>query len=79
VAPGVNLEEQKLLVLAVTPEQAEVVLFVRQTGVLDAILRSPLDAGTTVETAGVILTSLVDKYGILPPEIVQVPIPTPLP
>jgi pilus assembly protein CpaB len=79
VAPQVNLEEQKLLVLAVTPEQAEVLLFVRQTGVLDAILRSPLDAGTTVETAGVILKSLVDKYGILPPEIVQVPIPTPLP
>ena len=79
VAPQVNLEEQKLLILAVTPEQAEVLLFVRQTGVFDAILRSPLDAGLTVETTGVILTTLVDVYGILPPEIVQVPIPTPLP
>lgn len=79
VAPQVNLEEQKLLVLAVTPEQAEVLLFARQTGVLDAILRSPRDAGLTVETSGVILKTLVDKYGILPPEIVQVPIPTPLP
>jgi hypothetical protein len=27
----------------------------------------------------VILKTLVDKYGILPPQIVQVPIPTPLP
>jgi pilus assembly protein CpaB len=79
VAPAVNLEEQKLLVLAVTPQQAEVLLFARTTGVLDAILRSPLDAGTTVETTGVILKTLVDSYGILPPEIVQVPIPSPLP
>lgn len=79
VAPQVNLEEQKLLVLAVTPQQAEVLLFARATGALDAILRSPLDAGITVETTGIILKSLVDAYGILPPEIVQVPIPTPLP
>jgi Flp pilus assembly protein CpaB len=79
VAPQVNLEEQKLLVLAVTPVQAEVLLFVRTTGVFDAILRSPLDAGLTVETTGVILKTLVETYGILPPEIVQVPIPTPLP
>ena len=78
VAPQVNLEEQKLLVLAVTPVQAEVLLFVRTTGVFDAILRSPLDAGLTVETTGVILKTLVETYGILPPEIVQVPIPTPL-
>jgi hypothetical protein len=42
------------------------------------ILRSPTDAGVTVDTTGVILRTLVDDYGILPPEIVQVPIPTPL-
>jgi pilus assembly protein CpaB len=76
-APGItNLP--KLLILAVTPAQAEVMLFARTTGTLDVILRSPLDAGVTVETSGVILKTLVDKYGILPPEIVQVPIPTPL-
>jgi Flp pilus assembly protein CpaB len=68
----------KLLVLAVTPAQAEVLLFARTTGTLDAILRPPSDAGQTVETTGVILKTLVDAYGILPPEIVQVPIPTPL-
>ena len=68
----------KLLVLAVTPAQAEVLLFARTTGTLDALLRPPSDAGQTVETTGVILKTLVDKYGILPPEIVQVPIPTPL-
>lgn len=68
----------KLLVLAVTPAQAEVLLFARTTGTLDAILRPPSDAGQTVETTGVILKTLVDLYGVLPPEIVQVPIPTPL-
>jgi pilus assembly protein CpaB len=68
----------KLLVLAVTPAQAEVLLYARTTGTLDALLRPPSDAGQTVETTGVVLKTLVDLYGILPPEIVQVPIPTPL-
>ena len=68
----------KLLVLAVTPAQAEVLLYARTTGTLDAILRPPSDAGQTVETTGVILKTLVETYGILPPEIVQIPIPTPL-
>lgn len=77
-APAFTEPQNKLLVLAVTPAQAEVLLFARTTGVLDAILRSPLDAGQTAETTGVILKTLVDLYGILPPEIVQVPIPTPL-
>ena len=78
-APTFTEPVNKLLILAVTPAQAELLLFARTTGQLDAILRSPLDAGQTVETTGVILKTLVDEYGILPPEIVQVPIPTPLP
>lgn len=77
-APQFVEPQPKLLILAVTPAQAEVLLFARTTGTLDAILRSPLDAGQTAETTGVILKTLVDLYGILPPEIVQVPIPTPL-
>lgn len=78
VAPQYTDLQNKLLILSVTPAQAEVLLFARTTGVLDAILRSPADAGQTVETTGVILKTLVDTYGVLPPEIVQVPIPTPL-
>jgi pilus assembly protein CpaB len=78
-APAFTEPQNKLLILAVTPVQAEVLLFARTTGILDAVLRSPLDAGQTAETTGVILKTLVDLYGILPPEIVQVPIPTPLP
>ncbi len=68
----------KMLILSVTPAQAEVLLYARTAGTLDVILRSPADAGQTVETTGVILKTLVDLYGILSPEIVQVPIPTPL-
>jgi pilus assembly protein CpaB len=79
VGPQVQLDQTKLLILSVTPAQAEVLLFARTSGILDVILRSPADAGQTVETTGVILKTLVDEYGILPPEIVQVPIPTPLP
>jgi Flp pilus assembly protein CpaB len=77
--PQVQLDQQKLLILAVTPAQAEVLLYARTTGTLDALLRSPADAGQTVETTGVNLKVLVDQYDVLPPEIIQIPIPTPLP
>ena len=76
--PPVISGASKILVLSVTPAQAEVLLFARTSGTLDVILRSPADAGVTVETTGVILKTLVDEYGVLPPEIVQVPVPTPL-
>jgi Flp pilus assembly protein CpaB len=67
----------KLLVLAVTPAQAEVLLYARTSGTLDAILRPASDAGQTVDTSGVILKTLVDLYGVLPPEVVPVPVPSP--
>ena len=78
-APIVDVAQTKLLVLSVTPAQAEVLLFARTTGTLDALLRSPADAGQTADTTGVILKTLVDDYGVLPPEIIQAPIPTRLP
>jgi pilus assembly protein CpaB len=70
---------QKLVILAVTPAQAEVLLFARTTGTLDVVLRNPLDEGQTADTTGVILKTLVDQYGVLPPQLVQVTIPTPTP
>jgi pilus assembly protein CpaB len=69
----------KLLILAVTPAQAEVLLFARTTGTLDVILRSPQDTNATIVTDGVILKTLIDKYGLLPPQLVQTIIPTPHP
>jgi pilus assembly protein CpaB len=77
-APPTISGASKILILSVTPAQAEVLLFARTSGTLDVILRSPADAGQTADTTGVILKTLVDDYGILPPEIVQIPIPTPL-
>jgi Flp pilus assembly protein CpaB len=77
-APTFTEPINKLLILAVTPAQAEILLYARTTGTLDALLRSPLDAGQTVETTGIILKTLVDDYGVLTPELIQIPIPTPL-
>jgi Flp pilus assembly protein CpaB len=72
-------DANKLLILAVTPAQAEVLLFARTTGTLDVVLRSPLDTDATIATDGVILKTLIDKYGLLPPQLVQTIIPTPHP
>jgi pilus assembly protein CpaB len=77
--PPTLSDVNKLLILAVTPAQAEVLLFARTTGTLDVVLRSPLDTDKTVATDGVILKTLIDKYGLLPPQLVQTIVPTPHP
>jgi Flp pilus assembly protein CpaB len=77
--PPTLSDVNKLLILAVTPAQAEVLLFARTTGTLDVVLRSPLDTNATVATDGVILKTLIDKYGLLPPQLVQTIVPTPHP
>jgi len=59
----------KLLILAVTPAQAEVLLFARSSGTIDVVYRSANDT-TQVATDGVILKTLIDKYGILPPTVI---------
>jgi Flp pilus assembly protein CpaB len=77
--PPTLSDVNKLLILAVTPAQAEVLLFARTTGTLDVVLRSPLDTDATIVTDGVILKTLIDKYGLLPPQLVQTIVPTPHP
>jgi Flp pilus assembly protein CpaB len=74
--PPTLSDVNKLLILSVTPAQAEVLLFARTTGTLDVVLRSPLDTNATVATDGVILKTLIDKYGLLPPQLVQTIVPT---
>ena len=64
----------KLLIVAVTPAQAEVLLFARTSGTLDVVYRSPNDT-ETVATDGVILKTLIDKYGVLPPNVIIVSVP----
>jgi pilus assembly protein CpaB len=67
--------QSKLLILALTPQQAEVMLFARTSGTIDVVLRSPLDKGVTAVTDGVILKTLIDKYGVIPPNVIVVSVP----
>jgi pilus assembly protein CpaB len=61
----------KLIILAVTDAQAEAILFARTGGTIDLVLRAPSDAGQTAVTDGVILKSMFDKYGVLPPYLIR--------
>jgi Flp pilus assembly protein CpaB len=55
-------------VLAVTPQQAELIRFAQLDGNLSVVLRSPDDAGASeVATNGVTLYELVHKWGVLSP------------
>jgi len=73
-APPVLTGGSKLLIVAVTPAQAEVLLFARTSGTLDVVYRSANDT-KTVATDGVILKTLIDKYGVLPPNVIITTIP----
>ena len=51
------------------PAQAEVLLFARSSGTIDVVYRSANDTDQ-VATDGVILKTLIDKYGVLPPTVI---------
>jgi pilus assembly protein CpaB len=58
-----------VVVLAVTPQQAEVVRFAQLDGNISLVLRAPGDSSAAdVSTTGVTLRELVDNWGVLPPE-----------
>ena len=90
--PGTALNgQQEIVILAVDPQQAEVLRFA-QTGTPPApitlILRSKLDfqdaAGnpTTppdVKTTGIVLKTLIDSYGVLTPQVIEAIIPSQAP
>jgi pilus assembly protein CpaB len=73
--------QQEIVVLAVSAQQTEVLKFAQMDGNVTLALRSPgdfLDPVTkapivppTDKTTGIILKTLVDTYGVLPPEVVQ--------
>ncbi|MDQ6796170.1 MAG: Flp pilus assembly protein CpaB [Chloroflexota bacterium] len=83
--PATNLNGQnEIVILAVTPQQAEVIKFAQMDGSVSMILRSPKDfrddqgnpivpapAGTT----GVTLKVLVDEYRVLIPQLVETTVP----
>lgn len=90
-APGTVLnEQQEIVILSVTAQQAEVIRYAQQMAnpllTLSLVLRSPddfLDPDTgepvppvLAETTGVVLKTLIDTYGVLPPTIEQPVLPT---
>jgi pilus assembly protein CpaB len=78
--------QTELVILAVTAQQAEVIKFAQMDASVTLVLRSADDfidpvtgeakVPETVETTGVILKTLVDLYGVLPPEIIQTVTPS---
>jgi pilus assembly protein CpaB len=81
--PGTALNDQReIVILAVTPQQVEVIKFAQLDGSISLVLRSAEDfidpvTGEIIPvvvpstTTGIILKSLVDDYGVLPPELVE--------
>ncbi len=78
--------QQEIVLLSVTAQQAEVIRYGQVDGCLSLVLRSPKDyVDTSVPpksvvpaldaTTGVILKTLVDQYGVLPPQIIQAILP----
>ncbi len=79
--------QQQIVILAVDAQQAEVIKFAQLDGsitlllraandFLDPITRQPLADGPVPDiTTGTILKSLVDTYGVLPPELVETVLP----
>ena len=70
----------ELVILAVTAQQAEVIKFAQIDGSISLVLRSPKDfrdaAGAPVSppvdtTTGIVLKTLIDQYGVLPPQLIE--------
>jgi Flp pilus assembly protein CpaB len=83
--PSTSLNgQQEIVMLSVTPQQAEVIKYAQLDGSITLVLRSPDDfrdeSGNPVipptdPTSGVILKTLVDQYGVLPPQLVETVLP----
>ncbi len=78
--------QTEIVILAVTAQQAEVIKFAQLSGdqAITLVLRSPDDfrdatgkpvIPATDPTSGVILKTLVDQYGVLPPQLVETVLP----
>jgi Flp pilus assembly protein CpaB len=70
----------ELVILAVTAQQAEVIKFAQIDGQISLVLRSPKDfrdangAGIVPpvdQTTGIVLKTLMDEYGVLPPKLIE--------
>jgi Flp pilus assembly protein CpaB len=70
----------ELVILAVTAQQSEVIKFAQIDGQISLVLRSPRDfrdaGGAAVSppvdtTTGIVLKTLIDQYGVLPPQLIE--------
>jgi Flp pilus assembly protein CpaB len=78
--------QQEIVVLAVSAQQSEVLKFAQLDGNVTLALRSPDDfidpttgqpiPPTEAKTTGIILKTLIDSYGVLPPQIIQTVLPS---
>ncbi len=77
---------QQVVLLGVTPQQAEVIGFLQQSALtagsaqannnITLVLRSPQDRNAAdVVTTGVLLQTLIKDYGVLPPAILEASLP----
>ncbi len=80
--------QQEIVILAVTPQQAEVIKFAQLDGSITLMLRSPKDfvdangnpvVPETVTTTGLVLKTMITDWGVLPPELVFTVQPSPAP
>ena len=79
--------QQEIVALSVDAGMAEVIKFAQMDGEISLILRSaddfidpatglPIDPAPLPDpTTGIILKSLVDRYGVLPPELIETVLP----
>lgn len=76
--------QQEIVIVAVTPQQAEVIKYAQLDASISLVLRSPKDFvdenNLPIEpapdtTTGIILKTLVDFYGVLPPELIETVLP----
>jgi pilus assembly protein CpaB len=86
--PGTALTgQQQIVILSVDAQQSEVIKFAQMDGEISLVLRSlddfrdpttgqPLDPPPLPDaTTGIILKTLVDRYGVLPPELIETVLP----
>ena len=66
----------QLVILGVTAQQAEVLRFAQIDGSITLVLRSPEDKDApNEETTGITLRQLVDKWAVIPPQLVEAVLP----
>jgi Flp pilus assembly protein CpaB len=68
--------QQQIVIVAVDPQQAELVRFAQLDGNLSIVMRSPEDKDAApAATTGITLAELFTDYGVLKPELLEVILP----